>query len=188
MDSSETTPRRKDAQRNREAILCAAKELFATSADVPMYEIARAAGIGQGTLYRHFADRRSIAIALFDEELNGLEELATELSDDPDAVFVLMRRVAELQVHFQALVEAVHVDSPDDDPAKEPHSVRLLEIFAEPFQRAQAAGSLRSDVTLDDVSLVVKMVDGALRHDPDRADHAATAARALSIVIDGLRR
>jgi len=69
MDSSETTPRRKDAQRNREAILSAAKELFATSADVPMYEIARAAGIGQGTLYRHFADRRSIAIALFDEAL-----------------------------------------------------------------------------------------------------------------------
>src|SRR5436190_9879733 len=182
MDSSETTPRRKDAQRNREAILSAAKELFATSADVPMYEIARAAGIGQGTLYRHFADRRSIAIALFDEELNGLEELATELSDAPDALFALMRRVAELQVHFQALVEAL------DHPAKEPHSVRLLEIFTEPFQRAQAAGSLRSDITLDDVFLVVKMVDGALRHDPDRADHAATAARALGIVIDGLRR
>jgi hypothetical protein len=88
-----------------------------------------------------------------------------------------MRRVAELQVHFQALVEAVHVDRPYDDSAKEPHSVRLLETFAEPFQRAQAAGALRPDRTLDDVFLVVKLVDGTLRHDPD---HAATAAKAHS--------
>ena len=64
MTTTSETPLRKDAQRNREAILAAARELFAESADVPMYEIARRAGVGQATLYRNFPDRRNLAASL----------------------------------------------------------------------------------------------------------------------------
>jgi AcrR family transcriptional regulator len=62
-----------------------------------MYEIARRAGVGQGTLYRHFPDRSMIAIAIFGEELDELEALAAQHADDPDAFFVLLRSVVELQ-------------------------------------------------------------------------------------------
>ena len=58
------SPQRKDAARNREAILDAARELMARSADFPLYEVARRAGVGQATLYRHFPDRATLAATI----------------------------------------------------------------------------------------------------------------------------
>ena len=91
---------RKDAQRNREAILCAARELFADCADVPMYEVARRAGVGQATLYRHFPDRRDLAAAVLVEEMESTEQLAVEHAGDPDAFFLLLRDVVETMACF----------------------------------------------------------------------------------------
>src|SRR5579862_422352 len=87
MSATSQTPRRKDAQRNREAILNAARELFADCADAPMYEVARRAGVGQATLYRNFPDRRDLAAALLLDEIEHTERLAADHAGDPDAFF-----------------------------------------------------------------------------------------------------
>src|ERR1700690_1298456 len=101
---------RKDAKRNREAILNAARELFAESADVAMCEVARRAGVGQATLYRNFPDRRDLAAALLDERLGHIERLAEETAEEPAAFFVLLRACVETSVYTYALNELARED------------------------------------------------------------------------------
>src|ERR1700748_3232517 len=98
-------PQRKDAQRNREAILAAARELFSERGDVPMYEVARRAGVGQATLYRNFPDRRNLVAALLAELTERTERLAAEHTGDPDALFVLLRDIVETMAGTHALGE-----------------------------------------------------------------------------------
>jgi AcrR family transcriptional regulator len=175
MAATPKTSLRSDARRNREAILAAARQSFAGSGDVPMYEIARRAGVGQATLYRHFPDRSMIAIAIFGEELDELEALADQHADDPDAFFVLIRSVVGLQARLHGLVECLEEgDAVASDPLQEP------------FREAQASGSLRPDVTIDDVLLILAMVEGSLRKQIDAGEHEKTASRALTIALEGL--
>ena len=111
MTASTEAPLRKDAQRNRDAILAAARVLFAECVDVPMYEVARRAGVGQATLYRNFPDRRNLAAALLVEHMEQLEQLASEHADDPDAFFVLLRNVIETVARFHAVSELAREDA-----------------------------------------------------------------------------
>ena len=90
-----TSQLRKDAVRNREAILVAARELFADSAEVAMCEVARRAGVGQATLYRNFPDRGALAAEVLGEHVERIALVAAECEGDPDAFFVLLRRVIE---------------------------------------------------------------------------------------------
>jgi AcrR family transcriptional regulator len=182
---------RSDAERNRKAILAAARQSFAESGDVPMYEIARRAGVGQGTLYRHFPDRSVIATAIFGEELDQVEALAAQHSDDPDAFFLLIRSVVQLQARLHGLIDCLDDGgAPASDPHKESdHAVlkdRLVEIIEGPFREAQASGSLRADVEIDDVLLVLAMVEASLRKQMDAGEHAKAADRALTIALEGL--
>jgi AcrR family transcriptional regulator len=179
------TPRRKDAQRNRQAILAAARELFADGADVPMYEIARRAGVGQATLYRNFPDRRDLAAALLLEEMRHTEQLAADHIDDPDAFFVLLRSIVETIARFQGLGALAREET---CLGSELHSRRrrLRELLTEPLRAAKAAGTVRCDLTIDDVFLVVLMVRGAIDRADDPAARASIASRALALLLDGL--
>jgi AcrR family transcriptional regulator len=182
--TSETTLR-KDAQRNREAILAAARELFAERADVPMCEIARQAGVGQATLYRNFPDRRNLAAALIFEHMEQTEQLAAEHAGDPDAFFVLIRNVVETMARFHALGELAREDAclgSELDRRRQ----RLSELLQEPLASAKAAGRLRRDLTIDDVFLMVSMLKGAIDRADGPAARAAAAGRALTLVLDGL--
>jgi AcrR family transcriptional regulator len=179
-------PLRKDAQRNHDAILDAARELFAESADVAMYEIARRAGVGQATLYRHFPDRRAVALALFGEQIDRLERLAGEHAGDPDAFFVLLRGIVEAQARFHGLVDCLR-DSSGEKPAEmELFKQRFVALIKTTLRDAKAAGALRRDATLDDILLVVAMVEGALSKADGPSGRAAAAARALALTLDGL--
>jgi len=80
--STAQPPLRKDAARSRAAILTAARELFSSGRDIPMYEIGRRAGVGQATLYRHFPDRAAIVAAISREHVERIEALAAEHEDD----------------------------------------------------------------------------------------------------------
>ncbi len=179
------TPRRKDAQRNREAILAAARELFADCADAPMYEIARRAGVGQATLYRNFPDRRDLAAALLLEEMERTEQLAAEHAGDPDAFFVLLRHVVEALARFHALGELAREDACVGS-ALNLRRRRLRELLKEPLRAAKAAGTVRCDLTIDDVFLVVLMVRGAIDGAEGVAARAAAASRSLALVLEGL--
>ena len=151
MTTTSETPLRKDAQRNREAILEAARELFAESAEVPMCEIARQAGVGQATLYRNFPDRRDLAAALIIEQMEQTERLAAEHAGDPDAFFVLLRNVVDTMARFQTLGALAREDACLGS-ALDRRRRRLAELLEEPVRDAKAAGTLREDVTIEDVS------------------------------------
>ena len=185
MTATTHEPRRKDARRNREAILAAARELFAESADVPMYEVARRAGVGQATLYRNFPDRRNLAAAILAEHMERTEALAIEHADDPDAFFVLLRDIVETMARFHALGDLAREDACLGS-ALERRRQRLAELMKEPLRSAKAAGTLRRDLTIDDVFLVVSIIKGAVEPADGPAARAAAATRALALVLDGL--
>ena len=179
------TPRRKDAQRNREAILAAARDLFAECADVPMYEVARSAGVGQATLYRNFPDRRDLAAALLLEEMQHTEQLAADHADDPDAFFVLLRTIVETISLLHALGDLAREETcvGSELDSRRRH---LREMLKEPLRAAKAAGTVRCDLTLDDVFLVVLMARGAIDGAEGPAGRAAAASRALALLLEGL--
>ena len=185
MAATSQAPRRKDARRNREAILSAARELFADCADVPMYEVARRAGVGQATLYRNFPDRRDLAAALLLDEMKHTEQLAAEHAGDPDAFFVLLRNLVETIARFHPLGELAREDACLGS-ALDSRRRRFRELLKEPLRAAKAAGTVRCDLTIDDVFLVVLMVRGAIDAGEGPAGRAAAASRALGLVLDGL--
>jgi AcrR family transcriptional regulator len=185
MSTSTPGTLRKDAQRNREAVLAAARELFAECADPPMYEIARRAGVGQATLYRNFPDRRDLAAALIVEQMEQTERLAAEYVGDPDAFFVLIRNVVETMARFHGLGELAREDAclgSELDRRRQ----RLAELLKEPVRDAKAAGTLRRDLTVDDVFLMISMLKGAVERADGPAARAAAASRALALMLDGL--
>ncbi len=185
MATTSNAPKRKDARRNREAILSAARELFADSADVPMYEVARRAGVGQATLYRNFPDRRDLAAALLLEEMEHTEQLASEHAGDPDAFFVLVRSVVETIARFHPVGELAKEDACLGS-ALETRRRRLRELLKEPLRAAKAAGTVRCDLTVDDVFLVILMVRGAIDSGEGPSGRSAAAGRALALLLDGI--
>ena len=185
MATTSNAPKRKDARRNREAILSAARELFADSADVPMYEVARRAGVGQATLYRNFPDRRDLAAALLLEEMEHTEQLAAEHAGDPDAFFVLVRSVVETIARFHPVGELAREDACIGS-ALDTRRRRLRELLKEPLRAAKAAGTVRCDLTIDDVFLIVLMVRGAIDSGEGPAGRSAAAGRALALLLDGI--
>jgi AcrR family transcriptional regulator len=172
---------RKDAMRNRQAILDAARELFADSGEVSMCEVARRAGVGQATLYRNFPDRRALAAEILGEHIERIARLAAECADDPDAFFVLLRRLVESVVDLYALGELACVGSQLDYDRQ-----RIAELMKRPLSDAKAAGALRRDTSLEDVFLVLLMARGAMARASGAAARAAAASRALTLALDGL--
>ena len=185
MATTSPGPKRKDAQRNREAIVSAARELFSECADVPMYEVARRAGVGQATLYRNFPDRRDLAAALLLEEMEHTEQLAVEHAGDPDAFFVLLRNVVGAIARFHPLAELAREDACVGS-ALDLRRRRLRELLKEPLRAAKAAGTVRCDLTIDDVFVVVLMIRGAIDTADGAAGRSAAASRALALLLDGL--
>lgn len=183
--TTDETPRRKDAQRNREAIMAAARELFADCADVPMYEVARRAGVGQATLYRNFPDHRALAAALLAEQMDGLEQLAAEHVGDPDAFFVLLRSLVEAIGRFDALGQLTR-EGACAGSGLDLCRRRLAELMKDPLRAAKSAGAVRRDLTIDDVFLVLSMVRGAMESADGPAGRAAAASRVLALALDGL--
>jgi AcrR family transcriptional regulator len=176
---------RKDAKRNREAILDAARELFAESADVAMCEVARRAGVGQATLYRNFPDRGALAAEILGELVGRIARLADEHADDPDAFFVLLRSLVEGMVHIYALGELAREDACVDSQL-ERYRQQISELMKRPLREAKAAGTLRRDLSIDDVFLVLLMARGAMERSNGAAARAAAASRVLTLALDGL--
>jgi AcrR family transcriptional regulator len=182
---SETMPLRSDARRNREAILKAARELFAESGDVAMYEVGRRAGVGQATLYRNFPDRDALIAALAMEWLDSLERVGAEHVGEPDGFFVLLRAIVESQAQFHGL-GACAKESSAVASELEPAQQRLTDLIAGTLQVAKRAGLVRDDLSVEDVFLVMAMVEGALGREADAAGRTAAASRVLALALDGL--
>jgi AcrR family transcriptional regulator len=177
---------RRDAARTRRTILEAAERLLTERGGaVPMYEVARAAGVGQATLYRHFPDRSALVGAVLEDRIEALEKLASTHADDPGCVLELLRAIVGHQASSAAILGVLHETG--DHDALRALAARTRRLIAAPIATAAAAGRLRPDFDVDDFLLVLCMVDGVLEHgEPDR--RASRAERALDLVLSGIAR
>ncbi len=178
---------RADARRNRETILAAAGQAFAEDGPaVPVDEIARRAGVGAGTLYRHFPTKEVLFAAVLDEHLSRLVDRAGELAERDDAEAALCEFVGCLGVEAaskKSLIEALAGSGIDIHEHAADAKVRLQDAFSVLLSRAQATGRIRSDVTVQELFCLV-MGTCPMANQPAGQ---AVQARMLSIVCDGLR-
>jgi AcrR family transcriptional regulator len=185
VDERERGRLRSDARRNREAILEAGRELFADSADVPMCQVARRAGVGQATLYRHFPDRGALAAEILGERVERIVELAEDHEGDPDAFFVLLRALIDSIAGVYALAELAREDARTDRRIKQNRLV-VAELLRGPMRDAKAAGTLRRDLSIEDVFLMFSMARGAMAGAHGVAGRAEAGHRALGLMVGGI--
>ena len=178
---------RRDARDNRAAILDAARELFADSADVAMVQVAKRAGVGQGTLYRHFPNRSALAAELLDSYIVGFEQLAGTERGDPDAFFVLLRSLFDGVVALYGLAVLARGEAETDSHLKR-NRARIGELLEAPLHAAQAAGAVRPDLSITDVFLIFAMARGAMEGLPDRAARSTVAHRVMELTLAGIER
>ncbi|WP_307806999.1 helix-turn-helix domain-containing protein [Naasia sp. SYSU D00057] len=167
---------------NRRALLAAAREVFAESGySAPLSAVARRAGVGQGSLYRHFPDRIALAAAVFEDNLGELEDVAAS----PDATLDdLLDRAAE-----QASVGAAFFDLVSGhrhDPRVEALGNRVRRVATALLERDREAGRISPAVTAEDVELALFMIASALARS-EAAERPAVAARARAILHAAFR-
>jgi AcrR family transcriptional regulator len=173
---------RADARRSRAAILGAARELLGErSSDVPMYEIAQRAGVGQGTLYRHFATYGDLAAALYGESLDELERLAAAERDDPDLFTRLFRTAVGTQAGLHGLVGYLRAHA-EGAPHLRTLMARGTAILAGPLADGVRRGTLRPDLTTEDVMTILAMVEGVLDGIDGPAARRAALDRAMRLL------
>jgi AcrR family transcriptional regulator len=171
------------AAENRAALIAAAREVFAGGGfDAPLSLIARRAGVGQGSLYRHFPDRASIALAVFEDNIADLETLAAEPESTLDDVLSLVIRQLVASI---ALVEMI--DPVTADPRLVGLNERMKKLFAGKLDAARSTGGIRQDVTTEDLLLALAML-AALLARTDVSSRPEVALRAWALLLHGLRK
>lgn len=183
----EQPPLRKDAERSRAAILTAARELFGSGRDVPMYEIGRHAGVGQATLYRHFPDRAALIAALAREHVARIEAVATEHDGDDNAVFAVLRAATDMLVSLHGVVGILRQDV-SLAPVLHELRQRMLAVLDRALANSRDSGELRIDLEARDLQLVLNMITGALNGIPTITERATAAERALELAVTGIRQ
>ena len=177
---------RADAVRNRERVLEAAKAVFSAGGpDASLEAVARRAGVGIGTLYRHFPTREALFEAVYRREVEQLGELAEQLKNEAKPVDAL-RRWLRSNVEFVATKKgmsaalALAVQS-----SSELHAYsfdRLTKAIGALLDRAVAAGEIRSDISPEDI--LRALVGMCYMH--DQPGWQATVLRLLDVFVDGL--
>ena len=171
---------------NRLAILAAAREIFETGADAPMYEIGRRAGVGQATLYRHFPDMGTLAAAIAEEMIDELETEAAELGQGPETFTRLLQRMVDIVARSRGLIVLMR-EARSDTPLLNDVIRRLLALFITPLDLAQSAGIVSRDFRLEEVRIVINMVQGALdTPEIDQNERTAIAQRTFEIIVRGI--
>jgi AcrR family transcriptional regulator len=179
-------PLRADAQRNRARILEAAENVFAVEGiGVPVDLIAEKAGVGVGTLYRHFPTKEKLCEAVLLDRLTALTEDARALADADDpkgAFFGFLTNFVEEGAAKRDLIVAVMGAGMEHDEFSEAVKGDLNDAIGVLLQRAQAVGAVRPDVQPDAVLALLGATCQASAHSV-----AAPALDLLTIVCDGLR-
>ncbi len=183
--SSPSDQQRRDARDNRAAILAAARDLFADSADVAMVQVARRAGVGQATLYRNFPSRSALVAEILEEHVERTSALAAEQAGEPDAFFVIFRSLIDNMATLYSVAVLARRDA-DTDAELQRTRQRIVELLRQPLRDAKAAGTLRRDFSQDDLFLLLAMARGAMEGLPDAAARSAVAHRVLALQLTGI--
>ncbi|WP_410640790.1 TetR/AcrR family transcriptional regulator [Amycolatopsis sp. lyj-346] len=175
---------RADAEQNRERILEVARTALKASSAASLQSIAKAAGVGQGTLYRHFPSREALLIAVYRHDLDELVDAAPELLREHAPEEALRQWFERLAAYgrikhgaAQAVEAATRADLSGEYYEPVCAAITLL------LDAGKAAGTLREDVDAEDVLLLV----GFLWRNDFGAERAARTRHLLSVVLDGLR-
>lgn len=177
-------PKRADARRNYDKVLAAAREAFAEGGEsTSLEEIARRAGVGIGTLYRHFPTRQALLEALYIGEVEEMCRSATELDgyEAWDALNKWFERFIAYLATKRALAHELLNYLDMDAPLFQTCRTSLFAAGEPLLKRAQEAGAVRADVTFPEV---MQMVMGIAKI--PAADHAQIE-HILRIALDGLR-
>jgi AcrR family transcriptional regulator len=179
-----TRPKRADARRNYDKVLAAAREAFAEGGEsTALEEIARRAGVGIGTLYRHFPNRQALLEALYVGEVEEMCRSATEL-DGSDAWEALNGWLEGLIAYIgtkRALAAELLNYLDEDAPLFQVCRTSLFEAGDPLLKRAQEAGVVRPDVTIGEVIQMVVGIAKIPSSDPAQNEHI------LRVALDGLR-
>jgi AcrR family transcriptional regulator len=185
--ADESRPLRADAQRNRARLLEAAEAVFAAEGiSVPVDLIAEKAGVGVGTLYRHFPTKEKLFEAILIGRIDSIADDARARieSDDPGAAFfAFLAHLVEESTSKRDLIQALLGAGVEIELAVAPSKRNLEEAVSQLVDAAQRAGAVRSDVS----SSVVLSLVGATCVAADHPQTAGLPEAILTIVCDGLR-
>jgi AcrR family transcriptional regulator len=186
--SGSSAPRKRaDARRNEEALLAAAAAAFVTSGvDVPVRDIASKAGVGVGTIYRHFATRADLIVAVYRHQVEACAEAGPTLLASTSTPHAALARWINLFVDFlvtkHGLAEALQSDHAAFETLHAYFLDRLLPVCAQLLDAAATAGEIRPDIDAYELLLGVGNLCIGADHNP-RYD----ARRMVELVIAGLR-
>jgi AcrR family transcriptional regulator len=177
-------PLRADARQNRERILEVARDALAASPDASLNAIAKAAGVGPGTLYRHFPNREALVLAVYRHEIQQLVDLAPALLDRHPPL-VALRRWFDRLAHYGRIKHGL---------ADVLHAAMTDSVFSETYgpmvgaidrllRAGEAAGDVRQGIDAEEVLLLMGFL---WRIEPGR-EGEARAERLLDLVIDALQ-
>ncbi|GAA1773416.1 helix-turn-helix domain-containing protein [Nonomuraea bangladeshensis] len=184
-----STPQRRrktrtDAERNRDRVLEAARALFAESGhDVQMSEVARAAGVGVGTLYRKFPTREALIEAIAEHRAAEIVATARRLTDADDPAQGLsgfLYHVGEVLAGDRGMSEVIEKAMGSAEPRGESREA-LLAVVAELIDQARVRGTVGQDVTAGDVNMVICGLAAVIRN------AAGDWRRYIEVTLDGLR-
>jgi AcrR family transcriptional regulator len=188
LSSSPSRPMRADAQRNHEKILEAAEEIFALDGvAVPIDIVAERAGVGVGTLYRHFPTKESLYEAIVTTRIDGLLSIADEYTSAADpglALNTFLREFARQASEKQDLFEALEQNGVDIKTRFSERIDELMEKIDVLRQRAADAGAIREDVETSDI---LNLVSGTCHAAGHSGVDEAGFQRLVNIVLAGLQ-
>lgn len=177
-------PLRADAARNRARVLQIAYEVFANQGlSVPIDEIARRAGVGAGTVYRHFPTKEALFEAVVGERVRQVVEHGRALlaADPSTALFDFMREMVRTGSVDHGLVDALAGYGIDIDAASPGAEAEFLGVLGELLAAAQRAGTVRSDVGLAELKVLMTVCKN------DHGYGEGVADRITDVVVAGLR-
>ncbi|GGT57646.1 TetR/AcrR family transcriptional regulator [Streptomyces purpureus] len=181
-------PMRADARRNYERLVDEARAAFAEhGTDASLEDVARRAGVGIGTLYRHFPNRHALMNAVFQEALASLVERSHALADAGEPCRALVEWLRDLITHageYRGLARALMSASYDESSALSQCSVPLRAAGERLLARAQEAGTVRPDVSIGDLLQLTNAIALAAEQNPD---DTALADRLLTLTLRGLK-
>jgi AcrR family transcriptional regulator len=181
---------RSDARRNHQRLLEAAAAAFnAEGANASLDDIARAAGVGNATLYRHFPTRQALITAVYADRFRDLCAAAEEIRSTcpaPEALTTWLRLVIDHITGNCGLRDAfiaAHQIRADEQTSELVEWHRMTHAAAQPLlSDAQSAGHIRSDLTADELLALTTAVARAYDGEPPRAD------RLLTLILEGVQR
>ncbi|GHF16377.1 TetR/AcrR family transcriptional regulator [Streptomyces sp. NPDC002536] len=189
-ETAQTSPRpmRADARRNYERLLAEARTAFTEhGTDASLEDIARRAGVGIGTLYRHFPNRTALMSAVFQGELDGLLARSRELLASPEPCRALVAWLRAIVTHastYRGLSRALMAAQSDKASALSRCSLPLRDAGSMLLARAQQAGAVRGGVDIADLMQLTNAISLAVEQSPDDPE---LADRLLMLTLTGLR-